>query len=410
MLKIRTQEELKTFIQDVVKEAAGPDIKDLVSDTMAKALEQANSANKGFESIMHRMDKENQEKERATLRAARMIRAFASAKGNANAAADLLKKWGHEPLGKALAEGTGSSGGYLISPTTGEFIERLSADAVVRKLGARVIPLPNGTMTLPAGSTGATANWVGEGSVAGSSQPSLRSVTLAAKKLKVVIPINNELLNDASNLADEWVESEGKTAAALAEDLAFIRGAGTEHSPRGLRYRAQSANIFNITHDAASATLAEIYADLGKAIQKLADSDVKMLRCGWAMSKRTEWHLRMLLNSLGIPIFQTEMARGMLLGFPYASTTQIPNNLSVVGSADESEVYFADFYSCVIGETMGMEMKVYEGGAYYDSDTSAVVSGISQDQTVVVMSQRVDFASLYQGYDIAVINAVDWGV
>lgn len=410
MLKISTKEELAAFIKDVVKEAAGADIKDLVSEAMAKALEQSNASQKGLDTIMARLDQQNQEKERASLRAARVVRAMAAAKGNPDRAADFLKQWGHEPLGKALAEGTGSSGGYLLSPVMGEFVERLTADAIVRQLGARVLPLPNGTMTMPAGSTGATANWTGEGAVAGSSQPSLRSVTLAAKKLKVVVPVNNELLADAGNAADMWVEDEAKTAAALAEDLAFIRGTGVSTSPKGLRYWAQSGNVFNITHQAAAATLEEIVADLGRAISKLADNDVKMLRCGWAMSKRTEWRLRTMLNSFGVFAFKDEMDSGRLLGFPFASTTQIPNNLSVVGSADESEVYFADFYSCVIGERQGIEMNVYEGGAYYDSDTSAVVSGISQDQTVVTLSERVDFASLHQGYDIAVINAVDWGV
>jgi hypothetical protein len=176
-----------------------------------------------------------------------------------------------------------------------------------------------------------------------------------------------------------------------------------------MRYRVDSSNLFNITHAAAAATAAEKYADLGRAIQKLANYNVPMLRCGWAMSKRTEWDLKTTMNSLQLPMFQS-MEKGLLLGFPFASTTQIPNNLSVVGSADESEVYFADFQTAVIGETKETMIEVVKGGAYYDSDSSAVVSGLSNDQTVVVIRKRVDFSCLHDGKEVAVINACDWGV
>jgi hypothetical protein len=38
------------------------------------------------------------------------------------------------------------------------------------------------------------------------------------------------------------------------------------------------------------------------------------------------------------------------------------------------------------------------------------MSGLSQNQTVIKLVMRVDFKSLYSGVDIAVIQAVDWGV
>jgi HK97 family phage major capsid protein len=44
-----------------------------------------------------------------------------------------------------------------------EVIELLSDRTIVRKLGARPVPLPNGNMTLPRVAGGATASYTGEG-------------------------------------------------------------------------------------------------------------------------------------------------------------------------------------------------------------------------------------------------------
>ncbi|KPJ59098.1 MAG: hypothetical protein AMJ46_12590 [Latescibacteria bacterium DG_63] len=402
-MKITSMDQLK----ELLKTEVGPMVAEIVEERMARVEEQykAQASNPIAAAVTAPVKGIEISKTRA---AAQFIRCLAGANGDKQRAVELAKECGNDTVLKALGTLTGGSGGYLVQPEMGEFIDSLGAGSAVRTLNARVVPMKNGSISLPGGSSGATANWVGENAVAGSSAPAERMVTMNAKKLMVVIPVSNELLEDASGLADEWIEDEGKRAAEEAEDLAFIRGTGSANAPRGMYYRVDSSNAFNITHAAAAATAAEIYADLGRAIQKLANYNVKMLRCGWIFSKRTEWHLRTVLNSLNLPMFQS-MDKGLLFGFPFASTTQIPNNLSVVGSADESEVYFADFQTAVIGETKETTLEVVKGGAYYDSDTSAVVSGLSNDQTVVVVRKRVDFTCLHDGKEVAVIKACDWG-
>ena len=400
-MKIKNMEELKGLLRTEV----GPMVAEIVEERMTKAVEEQAAREKAGPIVTGDTKLVAPSSPRT---AAQFIRCLARANGDKAEAMEYAKECGNPAVSKALGTFTGGSGGYLVQPEMGEFIDSLGAGSAVRSLNARVVPMKNGSISLPGGSTGATMNWVGENAVAGSSTPGERMVTMNAKKGMVVIPVSNELLEDASGLADEWIEDEGKRAAEEAEDQAFIRGSGSANSPRGMRYRVDASNLFNITHAGAAATGAEKYADLGRTIQKLADYNVKMLRCGWVMSKRSEWDLRITMNALELPMFQS-MDKGLLFGFPFASTTQIPNNLSVVGSADESEIYFADFQSVVIGETKETTLEVVKGGAYYDSDTAAVVSGLSNDQTVVVVRKRVDFTSLHDGKDISCLNAVDWG-
>jgi hypothetical protein len=99
------------------------------------------------------------------------------------------------------------------------------------------------------------------------------------------------------------------------------------------------------------------------------------------------------------------MDKGMLEGFPYAVTSQIPDNLG--SGTNESEVYFASFPTLVLGENETLEMSVFPGGAYYDG--SNVISGISQNQTVIRLLAHHDFGCQQRGQEIAVIHTVKYG-
>jgi hypothetical protein len=49
----------------------------------------------------------------------------------------------------------------------------------------------------------------------------------------------------------------------------------------------------------------------------------------------------------------------------------------------------------MIGDTLQTQVHVFPGGAYYDSDSSAVVSGISQDETYVRLLREHDLGMRY---------------
>src|SRR3990170_1647953 len=64
---------------------------------------------------------------------------------------------------KALGEGTGSAGGYLVPEEyLGEVKDRITARAIVRRAGATVYPMATDTLNVPKVTGGATAYWIGE--------------------------------------------------------------------------------------------------------------------------------------------------------------------------------------------------------------------------------------------------------
>jgi HK97 family phage major capsid protein len=313
-----------------------------------------------------------------------------------------------ESARKAMAATDLTSGGALIAtPMYSDYIDLLRPNVVCRKMGATVIPVPSGTLDMGRLDTGATAAYVGENAAPNASQPTTGNVKFNAKKLAIIVPLSNDLIRRSAPGAEAVIRGELLARAAVREDLAFIRGDGSANTPKGLRYWAAAANVFTsaVTDATTNFTAANIGIDFGKARRLLKDANTPMLKPGWVISPRTEEALRNLRDSVGGWLYRKDMDEfGKLDGFPYATTTQIPNNL---GSNDESEIYLVDFAEFLIGDTMTLAMTVSDGAAYNDA-AGNVVAAFSADQTVLKLIAEHDTAMRHTT-SVAVITACHYG-
>lgn len=401
----------------MTKEDLDARIKEVIGDELAEfrqQQEQKTQDGPSAELIAALTGGQKQEKEEQPdkgIRMARWIRAVTLTRGDTDKAADIARnKWGDEQLAKSLVESTLEDGGALApAEYVNEVIELLRAKTVVRSLGATSMPMNGSSLAIPYLSSGTSASYVGEVSNIPTSQPKFGMLQLAAKKLAALVPLSNDLLRDAtaSPQVDGLVRNDLVREMSLREDLAFLRDDGTQNTPMGIKYwleNYKSSHTFDRTQAGSDSTLAEITADLMKAIRLVEEENVAMQSPGWAFTPRTKWHLMQIRDSNGNYVFKDEMEQGTLLGFPFRTTTQIPENL---GGGDESEVYFGDFSGSVIAENTQLLIEPFPGGAYHDG--SNVVSGISTDQTVVRAIARHDFGCRYRGNEFVVIEAIDWG-
>lgn len=342
------------------------------------------------------------------IRMARWIRAITVARGDVDKAAKFARdKWGDEEMAKSLVESTLEDGGALAPPEyAAEVIELLRARTVVRALGAVPMPMNGSSLALPYLSSGSSASYVGEVKNIPTSQPGTGMLQLNAKKLAALVPLSNDLLRDGGSApqVDALVRNDLVREMSLREDLAFIRDDGTENTPKGIRYWTDDSHVFARTQAGSASTLAEATADLAKMVRLVEESDVALDSPGWIFTPRIKWWLMSLRDGNGNFAFKDEMDQGTLFGFPFRTTTQIPNNL---GGGDESEIYFGDFSGMVIAENTQLLIEPFAGGAYHDGTN--VVSGISTDQTVIRALARHDFGQRYRGVESAVLTTVDWG-
>ncbi|MCR4375689.1 MAG: phage major capsid protein [Acidobacteria bacterium] len=412
-----TRQELidlvKTITVPLIKEsgtAQAADVADLVRQHVEKA-----AAPPSWAAQLFGRGQSTTESRAKGLGFGGLVRAIAMSKREGSGLTGAMKhlsSWGYKDIAdgfanaqeKALAASSATAGGYLVPvEQSAEVIELRRAQTVIRASGPREVPLPSGTLQVPKITSGATGAYIGENTNITKSQQAFGNVSLTAKKLAVLTPISNDLIRQSSPQADAVVRDDIVRSLAVTEDANFLRGDGTNGTPKGLRYWAPAGNLIA----AASVSLANVATDLGSAMVNLMNNNVAPGNWTWIFAPRIWKYLYTVQNTNGFYAFRDELSTGKLWGFPFKVTTSVPITLTVGANADCSEVYLFSPNDMVIGDNLSLSIDVSMDAAYHDG--SSVVAAFSQDQTVIRAIAEHDFAARY-AEAISVITGVRWGV
>ncbi|MEY1590712.1 phage major capsid protein [Burkholderia sp. Bmkn7] len=336
---------------------------------------------------------------------ARMVRALAAARGDTQLASKIAIERGFgEDVAMSLNTLSSSAGGVLVPENlSSEVIELLRPKSVVRKLGARTLPLSNGNITIPRLKGGAIVGYIGADTDIPTTQQQFDDLKLTAKKMAALVPIANDLIkySGVNPNVDQIVVGDLTAAIGAREDKAFIRDDGTANTPKGLRFWAILGNVISASD---GSTLQKIETDLGKAILALENADANLTQPGWIMAPRTFRFLEGLRDGNGNKVYP-ELANGMLKGYPVGKTTQVPINLGDAGK--ESEIYFTDFGDVFIGEEETLEIDYSKEATYKDADGN-MISAFQRDQTLIRVIAKNDFGPRHVE-SISVLVGVTWG-
>lgn len=281
-----------------------------------------------------------------------------------------------EAVRNALSVGTNTSGGYgvpsLVMP---QILGALAPASSLMQAGMGVVPLEQGakSFTTAAIDTIPTAAWRAENGDVVESDPAFRGVVAAPKSLAFLFKVSRELLADCDNLQPALLQAIGQ-AFAKELDRTGLRGSGTDPEPRGL---LNTAGINSVTNGAAGTVLAG-YANLFSAVQKQLEADAPMPNAA-IMSPRSLVKLGGLVDTAGQPL----QIPSMLASVKQLSSSQVPNNLTVGGSNDCSEIYVGDFTKMVVMLRENVSVQL----------VSELFAG--KGQVGFVCHVRADFAVLY---------------
>ena len=337
--------------------------------------------------------------------AARMVLAVAAAKRTGrDAVAVASERHGENSLtARALQASIGATGGYLIPvELSGEIIDLLRPRTSVRRMTPlrRQISIPRGNMSINRQNAGANVGYIGEGQSTAYTQESVGQVNLAAKKVKAIVPISNDLLRFSEKSAELIVRDDLVKQLAVLEDQSFLRGAGAAWGPKGLKYLAS-----NTTHATVSSySVTTAISDLSGMVTQLENSNVPMSNPVWFWSAKTKNYLYDARDSIGGFLFRAEMDRGTFRGYPFAWTQSIPNNLG--GSTNQSEIYLADMDEVLIGDVPGIQIDASQDASY--SDGTNMHSAFDQDETVIRIIAEHDI-NVKHTASITVLDQVPFG-
>lgn len=417
--KLETPEQIRDFVKEIAGEARAEVMKE--ADALVASLkEQFGSVNAAkaagqetdiFVRSGHEDAKRPAAASQGKISIGQYVRFLAQNGGNSQVAAkaardagktdlaNLFDKAVEEKRQKAMLYSDFGSGGALVPEDfANDVIGLLYPAESIMGMGVQILPMPNGALTLPFLDTGVTAYYVGETANITPSEQDTGQMQLVAKKLAAVCPVSNDLLRTPSARADQFVQRDLTQRFRARMESAFLNDDGASGKPKGLKNWVISGNTFN----QGGTALANKVSDLGKCIRLVQDQNVPILSGGFVLSHRTEWGLKLTLDSLGNFVFLNQMEAGSLMGFQYRATTNVPDNLS----GSQSYVLFGSFGHVVVGDTEMLEITVHPDGAYYNG--SAVVSGISQDTTPIRGIARHDLGCQYRGKELALIEQVTW--
>lgn len=274
---------------------------------------------------------------------------------------------------KAAGEGSTGAGGVFIPELVSARVIDLARNvARVFQAGAQTIPMENATLRVPRLTQDATGGWYNEAQDIISADGTFDGVTFTARKLAVILAIDNELLEDAPNAAATLEMSIAK-AAALALDLAALKGSGTPPTPAGL---LNQTGVY--IHSGVGAVTD--YTEIASQAAVVRGYNFEPNAFLW--NAKTQSTFRKLQDTLKQPLRQP---------------VTVPDTDYVTNQLADGEMYLGQWDQLAMGLRSGLQIEVSREASYMDGTQSpaVLVSSFSKDQTIFRLRIRCDWQPLH---------------
>lgn len=276
---------------------------------------------------------------------------------------------------KALAEGTDSSGGFLLADEFRAELLQLSLErSIIRPNGAMTIPMSSDKLSFPRvdDSTHASsvfggwiAYWSSEAATIQHSQPKIGQATLSVNDLTGYTQASNNLLADSAISLEPFLRRGIAESVAWFEDLAFIRGTGSGQ-PLGI---LNAGALVSVTRQNTSRVFAfDIYNMYSRMLPGSHD------RAIWILNPGVLPDILGLVAenaapaaTAGTPLFTRNIVDPVaktILGRPYF----ISEKMSALG--DAGDIGFFDLAYYLIGDRQPLTIDVSEHVAFLQNSTA----------------------------------------
>lgn len=251
---------------------------------------------------------------------------------------------------RALGEGTGSSGGFLVpEPLSRELIDLMRAKTRVIQAGARTVDMDAETLRIAGIASDPTPGWRLEGAQIAESDPTFSQLEFRARWLGVLVRTSRELIEDSPN-ASEAIQQAVAGALAVEWDRAALFGSGTAPEPLGL---TGTPNVFEVsmgTDGAALSGYGEVLEGVSLTTGANAERPSAMI-----MAPRTRYSgFGALTASDGQPLVPPEVLRDI----PMLDTSGVPIDETQGASNDASRIILGDFSQMMLGIRSDVRIEV----------------------------------------------------
>lgn len=252
---------------------------------------------------------------------------------------------------RALAGGTGSSGGFTVpEPLAAEAIDRMRAQAVCMTAGASTVLMDSATLAMARLESDPTATWRTENSSITDADVTFGKVTFTARTLTAMVKASRELVQDSANMGPMLANAFGRALAIEVDRVALV-GSGTPPEPRGL---ANTSGVLEVSMGENGAALPDFeqLMDLRLALHN-ANAPAPT---AWILAPRTWKTIGSFVDLEG----RWAGPPPYLENPTFLATTSVPVDQTQGTSDDCSSVYAGYFPNMMFGIRMALEIRALD--------------------------------------------------
>ena len=240
-----------------------------------------------------------------------------------------------------------------------QFIDRLRAAIIVRRLGATVLSGLTGNVDIPRLKASATAAWVAEDGALSATDPQTDKVSLTPKHCGALTEYSRNVLMQSSPDVEQLLRNDFAQLLAAALDTAAIKGGGSNEptgilGTTGIGDVAMGTDGGPITWAKVIDLIAEVEIDNAAGSAFMTNS--KVVKTARKTLVTATYGDRMVMSEAN-----------SLAGYPVGMTNLVPSNLTKGNSTSVcSALIFGDFSQLMIGYWSEFDLLVnpYESTAY----------------------------------------------
>lgn len=242
-------------------------------------------------------------------------------------------------------EGVGADGGFAVPPDfRTQIMEKvMGEDSLLGRTddyttSGNTFTAPMDSTT-PWGTTGIQAYWTGEGALKTQSKPVLENVTVKLNKLAALVPVTDELLEDAPAM-DTYLRRKVPQVMNYKVNYAILRGTGVGQ-PQGILNSGAVVSVAKVSGQTADTIVFENIRDMWGRLS--ADARANAV---WVTNQDVESALSTMTftpsGGTSIPVF---MPAGGISGAGYSTLYGRPiiNSEAVPAIGDQGDILLADF-------------------------------------------------------------------
>lgn len=254
---------------------------------------------------------------------------------------------------------SGAGGGALIATNLddGQYIDRLRAALVIRRLGARMISGLVGNLDIPRLTTSAASGWVAENSALTFSDAAFDKVSLRPKHAGCISELSRNMLMQDSPDIELLIRDDMARVLAQTLDIAAITGTGASNQPLGILNTVGIGSVALATNGAALA-----YANVVDLMGQLQDQNAEAGSFAFLSNYKVRRAAQKLVTTQGQPLGEDVVFQNT----PRAFTSNVPSNLAKGTGTGLSALIYGNWSDLLIGLWSELDILVnpYESVAY----------------------------------------------